>query len=185
MVVEAQAMSLCGDDHEERVPTADVFEDHVLIEMEYIDGGSLGDRLNREFVPVVDSINYVKQIFFALEFAHSRGVVHRDVKPGNIMLVPRYASFPTSARRCTPPLALQPPSSSIGLMPFGRPSITSFSPLSDVYAAGMTLQRAANNRPMWGDLRKDEAAFRQDILDGKLAGRLGHAQWVPRALKTA
>lgn len=184
-VVEAQVMSLCGHDHVVKILTADVFEDHVLIEMEYIDGGSLGDRLNREFVPVVDSINYVKQILFALEFAHSRGFVHRDVKPGNIMLGARYAKLSDFGT------AMHPASGIAATELFYRPHASpeavnnfEFSPLSDVYAAGMTLQRAANNRPMWGDLRKDEAAFRQDILDGKLAARLGHAQWVPRALKT-
>nr|WP_246550016.1 serine/threonine-protein kinase [Bradyrhizobium liaoningense] len=184
-VVEAQAMSLCGHDHVVKILTADVFESHVLIEMEYIDGGSLGDRLIREFVPVVDSINYVKQILFALEFAHSRGFIHRDVKPGNIMLAPRYAKlsdFGTAIHSASGIAATD-----LFYRPHASPEAVNnneFSPLSDVYAAGMTLQRAANNRAMWGELRNDQAAFRQDILNGKLASRLGYAPWVPRALKT-
>ena len=142
--------------------------------MEYIDGGSLGDRLNREFVPVVDSINYVKQILFALEFAHSRGFVHRDVKPGNIMLAPGYAKLSDFGTAMHPASGIA--ATDLFYRPHASPEAVNnfeFSPLSDVYAAGMTLQRSANNRAMWGDLRKDEAAFRQDILDGKLAGRLG------------
>lgn len=46
-VVEAQAMSLCGHDHVVMILTADVFDGPVLIEMEYIEAGSLGDRLRR------------------------------------------------------------------------------------------------------------------------------------------
>lgn len=186
-VVEAQVMNLCGHDHVVKILTADAFESHVLIEMEYIEGGSLGDRLNREFVPVVASINYVKQILFALEFAHSRGFVHRDVKPGNIMLAPRYAKLSDFGTAIHPASGIGATDPRFFYRPHGSPEAVNnheFSPLSDVYAAGLTLQRAANNRPMWGDLRNDEAAFRQDILDGKLASRLGHEQWVPRALKT-
>jgi serine/threonine protein kinase len=59
-VIEAHAMSLCEHDHVVKILTADVFDNSVLIEMEFIEGGSLGDRMAREFVPVIDSVNYVK-----------------------------------------------------------------------------------------------------------------------------
>jgi len=54
--------------------------------MPYIDGETLADRIRREKqLPVGESIEIVTQVADALTFAHRHGVIHRDVKPGNIM----------------------------------------------------------------------------------------------------
>ncbi|WP_457090101.1 serine/threonine-protein kinase [Microvirga sp. P5_D2] len=183
-VVEAQAMSLCGHDHVVRIITADVFDGSVLIEMEYIEGGSLGDRLLREFVPVVDAVTYVKQILFALEQAHAKGFVHRDVKPGNIMLAPRAAKLSDFGT------AIHTPTGIRVMDGFYRPHASpeavngyEFSPRSDVYAAGLTLLRAVNNMAGWGHAWRDDVSFTRDIANGDVPGRIGHREWVPRGLK--
>jgi len=55
--------------------------------MELFDGENLSVLLKRNGrLPVSDGLTIVNQILAALEFAHSRGVVHRDVKPSNIMV---------------------------------------------------------------------------------------------------
>lgn len=55
--------------------------------MPYIDGETLRSRLERERrLPVDESIRLVGEIAEALEHAHARGVVHRDVKPENVLL---------------------------------------------------------------------------------------------------
>ena len=66
-------------------------DDGLFIAMEYVDGGSLRDHLRRlqrmqKFLPMVQSLQIVAQIADALDYAHQRGIVHRDVKPGNILL---------------------------------------------------------------------------------------------------
>ncbi|MBW3563818.1 MAG: protein kinase [Acidobacteria bacterium] len=54
--------------------------------MELIDGESLADRLGRGPLPLAEVLKYGAQIADALDRAHRHGVVHRDLKPGNVML---------------------------------------------------------------------------------------------------
>lgn len=55
--------------------------------MPYVEGESLRDRLRREKqLPVPDAIRIASELCSALEYAHRRGVIHRDIKPGNILL---------------------------------------------------------------------------------------------------
>ena len=61
-------------------------DDLRFLVMEYVDGETLGDRLERGPLQVDDALAVAKQIAEALEVAHGNGVIHRDLKPGNVML---------------------------------------------------------------------------------------------------
>jgi Tol biopolymer transport system component len=59
---------------------------HYLV-MEYLEGETLGTRLERGALPLADALTIAIEIASALDKAHRQGIVHRDLKPGNIMLV--------------------------------------------------------------------------------------------------
>ena len=62
-------------------------EGRPYIVMEYLPGGSLADRLEREGAqPVGRSLEWLGQAAAALDAAHANGIVHRDVKPANLLL---------------------------------------------------------------------------------------------------
>jgi tRNA A-37 threonylcarbamoyl transferase component Bud32 len=62
-------------------------DDLVYLVMEAIDGGSLSDRLDREkLLPIDDAARIFSEVASALAHAHKRGVVHRDIKPQNVLL---------------------------------------------------------------------------------------------------
>jgi serine/threonine protein kinase/tetratricopeptide (TPR) repeat protein len=61
-------------------------DEYHFIVTEFVDGESLGQRLRREPIPVEDSLELGVQIASALAAAHAAGIIHRDIKPDNIML---------------------------------------------------------------------------------------------------
>ncbi len=56
--------------------------------LEFVEGETLAQRLSRGALPVEETIDVCRQIAVGLEAAHEAGVVHRDLKPGNVMLRP-------------------------------------------------------------------------------------------------
>jgi serine/threonine-protein kinase len=60
--------------------------------MPYVEGESLRDRLDREKqLPFEDAVQIAREVADALAYAHSLGLVHRDIKPGNILLTGGHA----------------------------------------------------------------------------------------------
>jgi tetratricopeptide (TPR) repeat protein/tRNA A-37 threonylcarbamoyl transferase component Bud32 len=124
-------------------------------EMEYVDGGSLADRLGGKPWPLRDSARLVETVARAIHAAHRLGVVHRDLKPANILLtsdgIPKIADF--GLAKCLDaeagqtrtewivgsPSYMAPEQAGEGSKPIG--------PAADVYSLGAILYELLTGRP--------------------------------------
>lgn len=59
---------------------------HLYLVMEWIEGRSLHDLIHKTTLPLRKATNLAMQLCEALSFAHEHGIIHRDIKPGNIMV---------------------------------------------------------------------------------------------------
>ena len=85
---EREAKILAGLSHPHICSVFDVGheEETVFLVMEYLTGETLARRLARGPLPLDEGLRYAIQIADALDKAHGAGIIHRDVKPGNIMI---------------------------------------------------------------------------------------------------
>jgi eukaryotic-like serine/threonine-protein kinase len=80
--------------------------------MEYLEGETLADRLRKGPLPLDQALKYGVEICEGLEKAHKSGVIHRDLKPGNIMLTKGGAKL-MDFGLAKPALPASPPSSGL------------------------------------------------------------------------
>jgi serine/threonine-protein kinase len=80
------AARLSGHAHTVTIYDVGEWEDQPFIVMEYLAGGTLAERLRDGRPPPSQALEWLEQAARALDHAHEHGVVHRDVKPGNLLL---------------------------------------------------------------------------------------------------
>jgi serine/threonine protein kinase/formylglycine-generating enzyme required for sulfatase activity len=84
-----EARTVANLDHPNIVPVFDVGSTEkfpCFVVSKYIDGTDLSTRLKRSRLSIHDAVELVATVAEALHHAHKQGLVHRDIKPGNILL---------------------------------------------------------------------------------------------------
>ena len=86
-----EALALAKLSHTNIAAVYDVGEQDGVdyIVMEFVPGESLAEKLRGGVMPVIEATSIAMQIAEALGEAHEAGVVHRDLKPGNVMITPK------------------------------------------------------------------------------------------------
>ena len=135
--------------------------------MPYVDGESLANRLAGGRMSVRDTVAVLKDVARALAFAHERGVVHRDIKPGNVLLAGGSAMVTdfgvakalSSARRTAPHdgrHGLTTEGASIGTLLYMAPEQAAADPeidgRADIYSLGVTAYEMLTGAPPFAGL---------------------------------
>lgn len=127
----------------------------VWYSMGFVDGESLGDRIReRGALPLTDVVRVLREASWALAYAHARGVIHRDVKPDNIMIDREsgrtmVTDFGIARDLRSSDVRLTADGSVLGTVHYMSPEQAADDPLdarSDVYSLGVVGFHALSNR---------------------------------------
>lgn len=147
-----EARSIYRLRHKHIIHVIDVFEENgtAYYVMEHVGGGSLADKVASGALPEADAVRYIRQVASALEYVHSKNVMHLDVKPANILLsegdnailidfglAKQYDN--EGHQTSTTPVGI-----SHGYAPleqYRRGGVSTFSPATDIYSLGATLYK--------------------------------------------
>ena len=157
---EREALAARRLRHERCVRAYDVGHDpsHVYIAYEYVPGRTLREAIRAEALTDADAVEVAAQVLDALAHAHRAGIVHRDVKPANILLEDReelatrlldfgLAQF-DGADTLT---AVGDVPGTLAYISPERLAGEDASPASDVWAVGVLLwEMLADRHPFWG-----------------------------------
>ena len=125
------------------------------LEMEYIDGGSLADRLDGRPWRPAEAAQLVESLAMAVHHAHLRQIVHRDLKPANILLtadgIPKVTDFGL-AKSLGADIDLTRTDSIIGSPSYMAPEQAGgtahrIGPATDIYSLGAILYELITGRP--------------------------------------
>ena len=123
--------------------------------MPYIEGESLRDRIKREGqLPVEESLKLAREISEALAYAHAQGVIHRDMKPANVLLSAGHALVADfGIARAVGGDAITHTGLAIGTPQYMSPEQAMGSPVdgrTDVYSVGAVLYEMLAGDPPFG-----------------------------------
>ena len=126
---EREARAAAALDHPNICALYDIGRDGGVeyLVLQYLDGETLAARLRRGPLPIAEALRHAAEIAGALDKAHRAGIVHRDIKPGNVMLA-KAAGRDTSAMLLDFGLAKSVVLDATG--PAGETGVTATSPLT-------------------------------------------------------
>ena len=168
---EIQLVAQLQHPHIVSLLTSDSANSLLYYTMPFMEGESLRARLEREgALPIDDARKIWRDVLDALSYAHARGIIHRDIKPGNILLSERNAlvsdfGIAHALEAAAGGAGETPPGVILGTPAYVAPEqVTgdgSADHRADIYAAGLVMFEMLEGRlPFSGDTRGELVAAR-------------------------
>ncbi len=145
----------------------------VFIAMEYLAGGSLKQRLESGPIPYPETVEIMRQVCDGLSVAHAKGLVHRDIKPGNILLDEDgravIADFGLARAVQLSSTSTSSSTGGVGTPAYRAPELwrgkPPASPATDIYSLGCVLAEMLTGKVLFDGATPDEI-ITQHLVDG-------------------
>ncbi len=191
--LRAEALAAASLDHPYICKVYELLEtgSATLVVMEFVEGETLGEILSRRTPSLGETLRYGSEIAEGLGNAHARGIVHRDVKPNNVMVTPHghiklldfgIARINTDAGLTQSGLTL--PGDIPGTPQYMAPEQALGRPLdgrADLFALGVVLFRCLAGRLPFEGQTRDE--YIQQMLAGRVLSLADLAPSTPKSVR--
>lgn len=186
--LEAQLMHRCRHENCVHVNEVNIYRvggvRYYAIDMEFAAKGSLEGLLETDAAGLSRLLSSFCDVLYGLAYAHGQGVIHADIKPGNILL------FDSGAKLSDFGLAFSPagtaPPANLKYFTHCAPEMigsTIKNVLTDIYATGVTLFRALNRLSDWDQAQSRIVDVRMAIRNGTFLAQIGYEDFVPSQLR--
>lgn len=181
---EAAIPYKCGHNHIIKINGGEIipFNKKMLfvVDMELANGESIDSILKHSYISVIDCLNIIRDVLFAVEYSHLQGIIHRDIKPANILMdngVPKLSDFGLATALGDIIIPWRWYKTHAAPETFVNNSVATVQ--TDIYAIGMTLYRMLNRVTDWDLFLQGIPNSDEFIRNGKLIDKLRVAPYVP------
>ncbi|MCH5250923.1 MAG: serine/threonine protein kinase [Lachnospiraceae bacterium] len=185
---EAAIPYRCKHNHIVKINSGEIikFNDELLfvVDMELANGESVDSLLKHTYISIVDSLDIMRDILFAVEYSHLQGIIHRDIKPANILIdngVPKLSDFGLSTALGNVIVPWRWYRTHAAPETFVDDSVATVE--TDIFALGMTLYRMINGISDWNLFLQGISDAEAAIRNGKLIDKLPIAPFVPNRVQ--
>jgi formylglycine-generating enzyme required for sulfatase activity/tRNA A-37 threonylcarbamoyl transferase component Bud32 len=189
--IEAEAAAHLQHPHIVQLHEVGEVRGQPFFSLEFCDGGTLTEQLKKKCLSPSEAAELIETLARAMHYAHLRGVVHRDLKPGNVLLagpqrVPKITDFGLAKRIDAEARDVSQSGAILGTAAYMAPEqaagkVRDTGPAADVYALGALLYECLAGRPPFEGLQHLVLA---SVLHDEPALPPRMAVKVPRDLET-
>lgn len=185
--IEGQILNQCQHDNVVKVHGVDIYSlgntHYAGVEMELMRDGSAEAAVGSRFLSIRDVTKLGIDVLFALEHTHRNGVIHRDIKPPNIMLHGNSAKLSDFGVATAPGVGAN--ASAAGSPAYNAPEVHTqgiTNVMTDIFSVGMSLFQLYNNY-LAADFVSGITSF-STIERGETIDKIGYQHFVPRRVRT-